>query len=158
MPRKLIVLVFFGIVLLVGAGLAISYFSSKNSTEPQEIGQEEGASAENTDFTASFEIYTNGTLRNFSAKMYHNLSPDVYIESKNSSLIRVKKKGVTWGDFFDTLPMELTHECLTTGTGERFCTGSKGELTFQINGVKVDNFLDRVINEDEKATTKYTSR
>src|SRR3972149_9373537 len=57
-----------------------------------------------TDFTASFAIYTNGTKRTFTAAMYHNQSPDVFIESQDPGIVRVKKTGITWDGFYATLP------------------------------------------------------
>jgi hypothetical protein len=37
--------------------------------------------------------------------------------------VHVRKAGVIWSDFFKTLPMELTKDCLITGTKQTFCIG-----------------------------------
>ncbi len=107
------------------------------------------------DKQASFAIFTNGTFRVFTAAMYHNLSPDVFIEVSNPNIIHIKKDGLTWNDFFSTLPFKLTHECLTTGTGQTFCTGSKGTLKFYINGEKSINALDQRINNKDKLLVSF---
>jgi len=104
---------------------------------------------------ASFAIFTNGTFRVFTATMYHNLSPDVFIEGSNPNVIQIKKDGLTWNDFFSTLPFKLTHECLTTGTGQTFCTGSNGTLKFYINGEKAVNVLDQQINNGDKLLVTF---
>jgi len=93
------------------------------------------------DIQASFAIFTKGIFRIFTAPMYHNLSEDAYIEASNPNTVYVKKAGVTWQDFFSTLPFTLTSECLTTGTKETFCTGNGGTLKFYINGEKNNNAL-----------------
>ncbi len=109
----------------------------------------------NTNIKASFAIFTNGTFRVFTASMYHNLSEDVYIESSNPNIVNVKKAGVTWNDFFSTLPFTLTPECLTTGTNETFCTGNNGTLKFYINGEQRNNVLDQKINEGDKLLVTF---
>ena len=98
---------------------------------------------------ASFAIFTNGTFREFTQAMYHNLSKDAYIEASNPNIIKVKKDDVTWNDFFLTLPLKLTHECLTTGTGQTFCTGNGGILKFYLNGEKKEQVLDRAIKNQD---------
>jgi len=108
-----------------------------------------------TDTQASFAIFTNGIFRVFTASMYHNLSSEVYIEASNPAIVHSKKPNTTWGDFFSTLPFKLTHECLTTGTGQTFCTGSNGTLRFYINGEKNVNALDQRINYGDKLLVTF---
>lgn len=108
-------------------------------------------------FKAAFAIFTNGTFRVFTASMYHNLSNEVYIQADNPNIIHVKKRGVTWSDFFKTLPMELTDTCLTTGTKQTFCTDSKASLRFFLNGQRTDNLLSRVIKPGDKTLITYGS-
>ena len=112
---------------------------------------------EKVDITASFEIYTNTTKRIFTASMYHNLSEDVYITSDNPSIIHVKKAGVTWADFFATLPMKLSKDCLVTGTKQTFCTGQEGSLRFFINDQENPDALDEVINGGDFLKVTYGS-
>lgn len=103
-----------------------------------------------TNIKASFAIFTNGTFRIFTAPMYHNLSPDVYIEASNPNGVNVKKTGITWNDFFFTLPFKITPDCLTTGTKQTFCTGDKGTLQFYINGEKNAKALSQEIKVGDK--------
>jgi hypothetical protein len=110
------------------------------------------------DWRASFAVYTNGTLRNFSAAMYHNLSPDAYIESENQNLVVIKKSGLTWGDFFSSLPMQLTEDCLTTGTGQQFCIDEERTLKFYINGARTDEFLKSEIGDGQRVLVTYGPR
>lgn len=114
------------------------------------------------DYKASFAIFTHGTFRVFTASMYHNLSPDVFIQSDNPNIVHVKKPGLTWDDFFKTLPFKLTRDCLKTGTGETFCTRSTssgqagtGELKFYLNGVKDASLLDKIINAGDQALISF---
>lgn len=115
-------------------------------------------------YTASFMIFTNGTQRIFTDPRYHNLSPEVYLEPTNSHIIHVKTT-VTWNEFFKTLPMSLTKDCLVTGTKQTFCTNKNETLKFYINGRPENNALDMIIkpndwllvsfgNEDEEEIKK----
>lgn len=109
------------------------------------------------DYKASFAIFTNGSLRDFTSSKYHNLSKDVFVTSENPSIVNVKKKGITWNDFFKTLPspMKLSKDCLITGTGEEFCTNKAQSLKFYLNGIKDDNLLSKTIRNGDKALITY---
>lgn len=87
--------------------------------------------------------------------MYHNLSGDVYIDPKNTNQVRVKKEGITWSNFFESLPMTLSKDCLITGTKQEFCTGSGGTLQFLINGKVDPDALDREINQGDNLLVEY---
>jgi hypothetical protein len=125
---------------------ALPVTSPSGSTKP---------STTTVDFTASFEIFTNGTKRIFTDAKYHNQSSDVYIESTNPSRIHVKKAGVRWSDFFETLPFSLTRECLVTGTNQTFCTSETKKLRFFLNGEEVPQALNRPIQAGDSLRVTY---
>jgi hypothetical protein len=112
---------------------------------------------QNVDFTATFTIITGNITRSFSAAMYHNLSPDAYIDSTNPMVVHVKKKGVTWDVFFQTLPFTVTEDCLTTGTKETFCTGQNGTLRFFLNDLENQNLLNEEIHPDDRALIRFSN-
>ena len=153
------------IILLALALIALGYFAFTRVTPSPITGTPSptpqgpyGVSEEPVSYEASFEIYTNGTKRIFTASMYHNLSERVYITADNPSMVFVRASGVTWGEFFETLPMELTSKCLITGTGQRFCDGEGGSLEFYINGELVGDFLEREIKDKDEALITFTSK
>ncbi len=111
--------------------------------------------SQNVDFTARFSIQTNGIDRVFTSSMYHNQSSDVYIQSSNPNTIHVTESGVTWNDFFSTLPFELSEDCLTTGDGEVYCTGQSGKLQFYLNGNSSENVLERVIEPNDHLVVTF---
>lgn len=107
------------------------------------------------DKKASFVIFTNNTLRNFSDSKYHNLSTDVYIESAMPNIIKVKREGITYSDFFKTLPMKITSQCLITGTGQTFCTSDTETLKFYLNGHLNPNLLDQQIQDEDRVLISF---
>ncbi len=150
------------VVLIVAIGVYL--FSSNKydvklesqSTVTNEISNNQIAKdQESLSHEATFAIYTNGTFRIFTSAMYHDLSEDVYITSANPNLVHVKKKDLTWNDFFKTLPFKLTKDCLTTGTGETFCSGKDEELKFYINGNKNPDALEEIVGEGDMLLVSF---
>ncbi len=150
------------ILLLVGAFALFNRPQSNPSIDqtpsPAPVVEEE------VNFTASFTIITGNITRSFKAEKYHHQSADVYIENPDPTIIYVKKAGITWDDFFKTLPMKLTKECLVTGDGETFCDKKDGSLKFylqskegspHLNDVEDKDLLDREIKEDDKALIRF---
>ena len=154
MKKLLIFIGAFGILAVAGI---IVFSSPKPEPESPESPTPMPQVAEEVevDTKASFTIFTNGTLRIFTDSRYHNLSSDVYIESPNSTVVHVKKVEITWDGFFKTLPMKLTSDCLTTGTGQVFCTNETSALKFYINGQLDTAALSRVINSGDKLLVSY---
>ena len=120
-----------------------------------ELGDE--PSLQPTDFTARFEIFTNGTKRIFTDAKYHNQSNDVYIEKLNPQLIFIKQAGVTWSDFFSTLPFSITKDCLVTGTKQTFCTTETKKLYFYLNDQENPDVLDTIIAPNDSLRVEYRS-
>ncbi|MBI2594487.1 hypothetical protein HYW39_02195 [Candidatus Curtissbacteria bacterium] len=143
------------LILISLAVLVTSKFQNKETTAPNfeftPLVQDQ-----EVDIKATFTIITNGITRNFNAKMYQNLSTDVYIEASNPTIVYVKKKGATWDDFFTTLPMTLTKDCLTTGTKETFCTGQGGTLRFYLNDNEDKDLLDGEIKDADKVLIQFS--
>lgn len=110
-----------------------------------------------TDFTARFEIFTNGTKRVFTEAKYHNQSIDAYIEKPDPHLIYIKKPGITWNDFFSTLPFSVTKDCLVTGTKQTFCTTETKKLYFYLNDQEIPDVLDKLVAPDDLLRIEYKS-
>jgi len=147
--------VLIGAVSIIGA---ILFFVFSNSSKNINISKQNVSVTENEEnvgYFASFAIYTNGTFRIFTDSRYHNLSEDVFIELPNSNTVHVKKSNITWGDFFKTLPMSLTQDCLTTGTKQTFCTNETYSLQFFINGSRNQSALSEIIQPNDKLLITY---
>jgi len=111
--------------------------------------------SEKLPYTAQFEIYTRGTLRTFNQSMYLNQSEKVYIKAGDSSRVYVNASGITWQDFFDTLPFSVSYDCLITGDGEKLCSDQEHQLTFILNGTTNANVLNQVIQPKDELVVEY---
>ena len=113
-------------------------------------------SEEKVNIKATFTIMTGNITRNFLAEKYHNLSGDVFIQADDPTIIHVKKMGITYDDFFKTLPMKLTNDCLITGDGETLCSDEGKTLKFFLNDIETPDFLEKEIKEGDKVLIKFT--
>lgn len=144
-------LVVVSIVILLNKEMDVR-MQSVDKTKTQDLAEEQTK----TIIKAKFEIYTFSTKRVFTAAMYHNQSEDVFIQSSDPSVVHVKKKGITWGDFFATLPFSLSKECLITGTKETYCSGETGELKFFLNGELSPNALEKIIENADELVVRFS--
>lgn len=132
--------------------------TSKTPTESQQTETSPTSTTpDSTPFTASFEIYTNGTKRIFTAAMYHNQSDSVYIQNPDPSVVHVTASGTTWNDFFKTLPFSLYKDCLVTGTQQTFCSNETQKLRFYLNGTEDPGALEKEIQANDKLVVQYGS-
>lgn len=156
--NKFILISLLALVLMAAIGGYL--LSNNNNSEPTKTETMTSTTvpskiAEPTDFTASFEIYTLGTKRIFTQAMYHKQSPDVFIQNTDPSIVYIKKKGITWADFFATLPFSLTKDCLTTGTKQTFCTNEQQKLRFILNNKEIPDALDLEIQSQDHLRVIY---
>jgi hypothetical protein len=148
---------YFTVVILVILGL-VSWLSLKTPATPSlppSSSQQSVAIPLTTPIQAGFLIYTNGVKRSFAASMYHNRAESVFLAADSPQIVHITIEGVTWTDFFQTLPMSLTRECLITGTKESFCTGPQGTLRFYINGEENADALEEVIAQNDRLLISY---
>jgi len=151
------------VFILVGSFIFSSCTSDSNKLEivlseqenETQISPQPTASPISANFTARFEIYTNGTKRIFSETKYHRQSEDIYIENSDPLIIHVKKSDLTWNDFFSTLPFSLKKECLVTGTGQTFCNTQTKKLHFYLNGTEDPDALERVILPNDMLRVEF---
>lgn len=145
------------LVLLLGLVLAGGYVFQSRSPAPIPTPQfiPTPSIPQSVDERAAFAIFTEGTFRIFTAAMYHERAADIFITAADPNVIIIKKPRLTWANFFETLPMKLNHDCLTTGTGRTFCTGRGGTLKFYLNGERQTQVLDLPIRQGDKLLVSF---
>lgn len=143
------------IALITITFILVSAFIYNKSQPPEKLVEAPIQRNEKANINASFIIVTGNITRSFTVDKYHNLSSDVYIEKADPSIVYVTKTGITWDDFFKTLPMKLTKDCLITGDGETLCNGKGRTLKFYLNDIETPNLLDREIKDGDKALIQF---
>lgn len=169
--KSIVLAVIAGLIVLIGVTAFLVWLNSSkylkrnqpNSTRPL-VFDSNGSDAQTSpqitaedkiDTKAFYEIYTNGTKRTFTDPMYHNQSPDVFIDASDPTVVHVTRKGITWSDFFATLPMTITADCIITGTGQEFCTNQGESLRFYINDTEYADALFQEILDGDKLRVVY---
>lgn len=153
--KILLAVLVLGIIVIAGF---FTFAPIASRTEPKILSTPTPLTQEATETKAAFAIFTNGTLRVFTAPMYYNLSSDVYIEASNPNIVHVKKSDITWKDFFNSLPFKLSKDCLTTGTKQTFCTNDSQSLKFYVNGQANADVLDLRINNGDQLLVSYGNK
>lgn len=157
MTKKLTFILMIAVLLGIGAGYYFGYdhgWERAVENISESSGEQKESEPEPGPFEASFAIFTDGILRSFANPKYHYLSEEVYI-GENSRSLSVKKQGTAWGDFFNTLPMTLTTDCLITGDGDRLCNSLAKQLKFYLNGELEPSLLDMEIKSQDVAVIIY---
>lgn len=159
-------------LIFVSLGVGLFVIRQMSSDNPQNQSPQDSATAEpkasnnqllttptpiSTPFKAYFAIFTSGTFRLFDNARYKNQDSKIFIDDQSINSVTVTDINTTWQYFFDTLPMKLTRDCLTTGTGQKFCNNTTSNLKFFVNGVENPNALSEIINEGDRLLVTYGS-
>ncbi len=106
---------------------------------------------------ADFKVYVNGEFINFSLDKYQSDEYNkkhqyVHLHSGNGDVIHYHKDGITLGEFFKTLGMELRDNCFTDDLNNSYCSNDEYELKTFVNGEEItDSYnyiakdLDRIL-------------
>jgi len=152
---------FLRILVIIAAGLAATlvlvFIPSKSSTDlPKPAIEASPFPLADQGYKARFSIFINNFKLTFNDQKYFNQLPGAFITNQDPNLIYVKKLGITWGDFFNSLGLKLTSDCLLSDNGDLFCTGGKGTLKFFLNGDRTDgSVLDREIDQNDELVIRY---
>ncbi len=148
------------LVLVFAVGLLVVHVGAQQTLAQaaqiaqQKLRENTMASAKEP-FLARFLIYTNGTKRIFSTRKYYLQWPDAFLRSDGPTIVHVATKGTTWGNFFHSLPLTLTQQCLVISQLQQFCTDSENSLKFYLNGKKISEFLTLEIHDGDRALISY---
>lgn len=144
------------LLVLLGSGVYFK-FARKQSETGEKQTTTTAVSPTPVHEHAAFAIFTNGIKRDFKDKKYHERNPDIHIGSDNPEIVHKHKSGITWGQFFESLPkpMKVTKDCLTTGTGHEFCSTGRAKLKFYLNGKFVDDVLGMEIKDGGRLLVSF---
>lgn len=101
---------------------------------------------------ADFKVYVNGKAMDFTQSKYQSteekeLNEYIHLHDGNGDIIHVHKKGIRLGEFFDSLGIKFSSECLVLDTGESYCGSEDQLLKFYVNG-KENNLYDKYEPQD----------
>ena len=96
---------------------------------------------------ADLAIYVNGRKVNLDADKYQSTEDDhkheyLHFHDNNGDVIHQHKKGKTIGEFFNSIGMKFTDECLQLETGQEYCNTENRSLKFFVNGERKTSYGD----------------
>lgn len=109
---------------------------------------------------ADLALYINGERYNFNQERFFSttedkLSENVHLHEPWHVVVHVHREGTTWWEFFDSLGFEFTDVCLTLPEGERYCNSETKQLSFILNGVRVDTLAFEDITNIDRVLITY---
>ncbi len=111
---------------------------------------------------ADFKVYILGKAFDFTQEKYQStegkeLNPALHLHDGNGNVIHKHKSGVTLGEFFQSLKMELTKGCLRLDTGEAYCSGPVNTLKVWVNGAPSEKFDTLEFHDGDRILISYGS-
>ncbi len=121
---------------------------------------------------ADFGVFVRGDKLDFNQEQFLSTedverSENVHVHAPRTNVAHVHREQTTWDEFFVSLGMEITDECLILADEQRLCESPIEPLRFVVNGVEVDTIrfqslsdLDRVaiiFGSDETASRQLAA-
>jgi hypothetical protein len=106
---------------------------------------------------ASFRLFINNEVIDFSQPKYQVKSQYVHFENGDGNTIHKHATGVDIGFLFETLGIKLTSDCIILDTGIDYCNDGINTLKFFVNGVRNDMYNTYVLNDGDKILLSYGS-
>lgn len=104
---------------------------------------------------ATFKVFLQGKLLDFSKPKYMVRVQEVHVEELNGDIIHKHATGITIGYFLNTLGFKLGKDCFVTDEGKSFCNAGDKKLKFYVDGVLSDDLGEHEIREGEKYLISY---
>lgn len=107
-----------------------------------------------------FKMYLNDERIRFTDKKYqssaeHTHHVSLHFHDGNDEVIHRHADGVTLTNFFKSLGMTLTNDCVTMDTGTEYCTNKSDTLLLIVNGERVIEVNDYIFSEEDRILLYY---
>ena len=118
-------------------------------------------------FHANFAVFVWGSRIDFSPDKYMediagcsitgkiSARDRVHLHENNGDTIHVHHDGVTWGHFFSNNNIAFWEDFLKLDTGEMFTTQDDTWVLYILNGKRVENPFNTLINSEDKLLISY---
>lgn len=118
------------------------------------------AHTEDVHVHADFQMIINDKKIDLTQDKYQSIvgdikHADIHLHDHQGNIIHRHADGVTFGDFLRSIGFELTENCLTMDTGEKYCTDENKALTLYVNGVAYSPIDSYIINDADQTLLYY---
>ena len=107
-----------------------------------------------------FRMYIGDTRIRFTDPKYqsttgHAHHASLHFHDGNDEVIHRHADNVTFAEFFDSLGMKVTNDCLTLDTGTSYCTNATGTLMLLVNNQPVTDIEEYIFAEEDRILLYY---
>ena len=150
--NMLIVAGIFAVVIAI-VGYAVYVFVTQTTDIP---GAPPNAGPFNDEHEhASILVMIHGDKFDFSTAAYQVQDNWIHFEAQDGTTIHRHASGVTTGYLFETLGIQLDSTCYIFPNGREFCTDEDYSLKFYINGERVDDITEYVLEDEDRILISY---
>jgi len=104
---------------------------------------------------ADFKVYIDDKQIDFSVLMYQLRDRFVHVEHGIGDTVHIHKRGVTIGDFFETLGITFNRTCIIIQIEGSYCNTAGKNVSFYVNGIENSEFEDYEIKDLDKILVSY---
>ncbi len=110
---------------------------------------------------ADLGLYINGEEFDFDQPQFvstedEELSDAAHIHEPRTNVVHVHLEQTTWNEFFTSLGMKVSDRCVTlAGDAGEYCADDTNNLTFIVNGVRVDSIRELDITDLQRTLIWY---
>lgn len=145
-----------GLALLVGYVLThTTHEHAAESTHP--VGTTVGGAVH---VHGDFRLYIGDERLRFTDDKYQSSTAtthhaSLHFHDGNDEVIHRHADGVTLTEFFDSINMKLTNECLTLDTGIEYCTSATSTLMLIVNNERTTDIENYIFMEEDRILIYY---
>lgn len=148
--KNTFLVLFFIVVVLIG-GCTSTRLSDDHKATDDYLEEQEKAFHIHADFKA----YIDDKAVDFSVPMYQLRDKYVHVEDGVGELIHIHKKGITIGNFFETLDIGFNKTCLIIPMRGSYCNTDDKKLSFYVNGIENNEFDSYEIKDLDRILVSY---
>ncbi len=104
---------------------------------------------------ADMIVYVNGERINFSQEQFQVRSTYVHFEGGDGDVVHTHATNVNLGFTFQALGMRITSTSISTQDGQLYENGAAGELKVFVNGVRIEDPPNYIIQALDKILISY---
>ena len=151
---KNIFLILFLILFISGYSSTTNLPDGHEATS-EHLEEHEHEDEEKVHIHADFKVYIDDREIDFSIPMYQLKAKTVHVENRIGDVMHVHKAGITIGDFFETLDIQLYNNCIIIPVEGSYCNTDDKKISFYVNGVENDEFGDYEIKDLDMILISY---
>lgn len=144
-----------GAGMAIGIGIAYSYFDAHAIKDFLTGAEPHTHESTEVHVHSDFLFYANSERIRFEDDRYQSalnqiLHADMHFHDNNDKVIHRHADGLTLGEFFDSLGVTLTKDCITLDTGTAYCNDEENVFQVFVNGERIENPASYINQEEDR--------